>query len=158
VPVGGQGHLWVRGQQISGEYAALGSLVDADGWFDTRDEASLDPDGYIYLAGRTDDIIIRGAENIAPAEIEDVLAEHPAVKEAAVLGQPDDEWGEKIIAVVVANPGSASSAEELREFVRARLRSSRTPDQIVWRDDLPHTETGKLLRRQLAEELIQPNH
>ena len=155
-PVGERGHLWVRGQQISGEYSALGSLVDADGWFDTRDEASVDPAGYIYLAGRTDDLIIRGAENIAPAEIEDVLAEHPAVKEAAVLGQSDDEWGEKIIAVVVPNSGRTSSADELREFVRARLRSSRTPDEIVWRDELPHTETGKLLRRQLAEELIQP--
>jgi acyl-CoA synthetase (AMP-forming)/AMP-acid ligase II len=150
-----RGHLWVRGPQISGEYAAVGSLVDANGWFDTRDEASMDPAGYIYLAGRTDDLIIRGAENIAPAEIEDVLAEHPAVSDVAVLGQPDDEWGEKIIAVVVPNPGSNSSAEELREFVRTRLRSSRTPDEIVWRDELPHTETGKLLRRQLAEELIQ---
>ena len=155
VPAGGRGHLWVRGQQIAGEYAAVGPLVDADGWFDTRDEASVDPAGYIYLEGRTDDLIIRGAENIAPAEIEDVLAEHPAVREVAVLGQPDDEWGEKIIAVVVPNPGSTSSADELRDFVRARLRSSRTPDEIVWRDELPHTETGKLLRRQLADELIQ---
>ena len=158
-PVGGRGHLWVRGQQISGEYSAVGSLVDADGWFDTRDEAWMDPAGYIYLEGRTDDLIIRGAENIAPAEIEDVLAEHPAVKEVAVLGLPDDEWGERIIAVIVPHPGSISSPEELRgelrEFVRARLRSSRTPDEIVWREDLPHTETGKLLRRQLAEELIQ---
>jgi acyl-CoA synthetase (AMP-forming)/AMP-acid ligase II len=155
LPVGERGHLWVRGQQISGEYSAVGSLVDAGGWFDTRDEASIDLAGYIYLEGRTDDLIIRGAENIAPAEIEDVLAEHPAVAEVAVLGQPDDEWGEKIIAVVVPNPGSTSSADELREFVRARLRSSRTPDEIVWRDELPHNETGKLLRRQLAEELIQ---
>jgi acyl-CoA synthetase (AMP-forming)/AMP-acid ligase II len=158
VPAGEMGHLWVRGQQISGEYSAVGSLVDADGWFDTRDEASIDPAGYIYLAGRADDIIIRGAENIAPAEIEDVLAEHPAVKEVAVLGRPDDAWGEKIVAVVVPNMSSTSSAEELRAFVRARLRSSRTPDEIVWRDQLPHTETGKLLRRQLAEELIQSNH
>jgi acyl-CoA synthetase (AMP-forming)/AMP-acid ligase II len=155
LPVGERGHLWVRGPQISGEYSAVGSLVDADGWFDTRDEASVDLPGYIYLEGRTDDLIIRGAENIAPAEIEDVLAEHPAVAEVAVLGQPDDEWGEKIIAVVVPNPGSTSSADELQEFVRARLRSSRTPDEIVWRDELPHNETGKLLRRVLAEELIQ---
>jgi acyl-CoA synthetase (AMP-forming)/AMP-acid ligase II len=154
-PAGGRGHLWVRGEQISGEYATIGSLVDDDGWFDTRDEAWMDPDGYIYLEGRTDDLIIRGAENIAPAEIEDVLAEHPAVKEVAVLGRPDDEWGERIVAVIVPQPGSTSSAGELREFVRARLRSSRTPDEIVWRADLPHTETGKLLRRQLAEELVQ---
>lgn len=155
VPPRERGHLWVRGQQISGEYSALGSLVDADGWFDTRDEAWIDPAGYIYLEGRTDDLIIRGAENIAPSEIEDVLAEHPAVKEVAVLGQPDDEWGEKIVAVIVPSSGSTSSADELRKFVRDRLRSSRTPDEIVWRDDLPHTETGKLLRRQLVEELIQ---
>jgi acyl-CoA synthetase (AMP-forming)/AMP-acid ligase II len=155
MPLGRRGHLWVRGQQISGEYSAVGSLVGADGWFDTRDEASIDAAGYIFLEGRTDDLIIRGAENIAPAEIEDVLAEHPAVRDVAVLGQPDDEWGEKIIAVVVPNSGNRSSAEELREFVRARLRSSRTPDEIVWRDELPHNETGKLLRRQLAEDLIQ---
>jgi acyl-CoA synthetase (AMP-forming)/AMP-acid ligase II len=75
------------------------------------------------------------------------------VKEVAVLGRPDEAWGERIVAVVVPEPGVDASADELRAYVRGRLRGSRTPDEIVWRDELPHTATGKLLRRQLMQEL-----
>jgi acyl-CoA synthetase (AMP-forming)/AMP-acid ligase II len=147
------GQLWVRGAQVSGQYRGQESALDADGWFHTRDRAHIDEDGYIFIEGRTDDTIIRGGENIAPAEIEDVLVRHPAVKEVAVLGRPDEAWGERIVAVVVPEPGVDASADELRAYVRGRLRGSRTPDEIVWRDELPHTATGKLLRRQLMQEL-----
>ncbi|MFI0354940.1 class I adenylate-forming enzyme family protein [Actinomadura sp. 9N407] len=153
LPAGESGEIWVRGAQVSGEYQGLGSVLDADGWFPTRDRGHLDADGYLFVHGRSDDTIIRGGENIAPAEIEDVLAEHPAVGQAAVLGIADDEWGQRIVAVVVPVPGAAPHPEDLRAFVRARLRSSRTPDDVVFRTDLPHTATGKLLRRDLAAEL-----
>jgi acyl-CoA synthetase (AMP-forming)/AMP-acid ligase II len=146
------GELWVRSAQISGEYLGQGSALDADGWFCTRDGGYLDEDGYLYITGRVDDTIIRGAENIAPAEIEDVLTAHPAVREAAVVGMPDPEWGERIVAAVVAEPGM-TDAEELRAWVRARLRSSRTPDEVRFVDTLPYGPTGKLLRRELVARL-----
>lgn len=153
LPPGEVGEIWVRGAQVSGEYQGVGSVLDADGWFPTRDRGRLDADGYLFVHGRSDDTIIRGGENIAPAEIEDVLVEHPAVDQVAVLGVPDDEWGERILAVVVPMAGTNPDAEDLRAFVRARLRSSRTPDDVVFRADLPYTATGKLLRRELVHHL-----
>jgi acyl-CoA synthetase (AMP-forming)/AMP-acid ligase II len=147
------GELWVRGPQISGEYVGIGSSKDAEGWFPTKDRAWFDADGYLFIEGRMDDTIIRGGENIAPAEIEDVLLDHPAVREAAVLGRPDEEWGEAIVAFIVPNPGAAPDADELRDWVRQRLRGSKTPDDVYFRDDLPHTDTGKLLRRELIKDL-----
>jgi acyl-CoA synthetase (AMP-forming)/AMP-acid ligase II len=150
---GETGQLWVRGDQVSGEYLGAGSVLDGDGWFHTRDQGSFDADGYLFVTGRTDDTIIRGGENIAPAEIEDVLVLHPGVREVAVIGVPDDEWGARIVAVVVAEPGVAIGDGELKEYVRARLRGSRTPDDVVFRTELPHTPTGKLLRRELVKGL-----
>jgi acyl-CoA synthetase (AMP-forming)/AMP-acid ligase II len=151
LPAGEAGELWVRGPQVSGEYLGKGSVVDGDGWFPTRDRAWVDPEGYLFIEGRTDDTIIRGGENIAPAEVEDVLVEHPDVHEVAVVGVPDDEWGECIVAVVV--PHREVDPEDLRAFARKTLRGSRTPDRIVFRDELPVTPTGKLLRRVLVDEL-----
>jgi acyl-CoA synthetase (AMP-forming)/AMP-acid ligase II len=154
-PTGVVGDLYVRGAQVSGEYLWQGSTLDADGWFNTRDRARLDGDGYLYVEGRADDTIIRAGENIAPAEIEDVLREHRAVKDVAIIGKPDDEWGERIVAVVVREPGAKVTGDELRAYARERLRGSRTPDEVVWRGDLPYTMTGKLLRRELAAELLE---
>jgi acyl-CoA synthetase (AMP-forming)/AMP-acid ligase II len=147
---GEAGELFVRGPQVSGEYLS-GSAVDGEGWFPTRDRAWIDADGYLFIEGRADDTIIRGGENIAPAEVEDVLVEHPDVHEVAVVGVPDDEWGECIVAVVVAHRDV--DPEELRAFARKSLRGSRTPDRIVFRNELPVTPTGKLLRRVLVDEL-----
>lgn len=146
------GMVYLRGEQISGEYAT-GSLLDDEGWFCTRDRGWVDAEGYLFLEGRADDTIIRGGENIAPAEIEVVLLEHPAVAEACVVGVPDDEWGQRIEAAVVLREGSSVDADELREAVRSQLRGSKTPDRIVFRDSLPHTETGKMLRRVVQQEL-----
>lgn len=153
LPPGEAGELWVRGPQVSGEYLGSGDSRDADGWFPTHDRALIDHDGYLYVEGRTDDTIIRGGENIAPAEVEDVLLRHPSVVQAAVLGIPDDEWGQRIAAFVVLTESATVSGEELKEFVRGRLRTSRTPDVIHFRPDLPTTPTGKLLRRELASSL-----
>jgi acyl-CoA synthetase (AMP-forming)/AMP-acid ligase II len=147
------GEIWVRGEQVSGEYLGLDASLDADGWFPTRDRGWVDDDGYLFIEGRADDTIIRGGENIAPAEIEDVLLRHPAVREAAVVGLPDDEWGQRLAAAVVCRAGSSVDGEELRTWVRDRLRSSKTPDVIAFREELPHTPTGKLLRREVLADL-----
>ena len=151
---GEAGELWVRGPQVSGVYEGIGSVLDADGWFPTRDRARVDSGGYLFIEGRVDDTIIRGGENIAPAEIEDVLIRHPALRDAAVVGVPDEEWGERIVAAVVPLEGATADADEIRAFVRARLRGSRTPDLVVVRADLPYGPTGKIVRRELIQQTM----
>ena len=146
------GELFVRGDQVSGRYAEIGSVLDENGWFPTKDVAYLDGDGYLFIGGRSDDTIIRGGENIAPAEVEDVLVEHPHVHDVAVVGVDDPEWGQIMVAVVVPVRDINPDPEELREHVRAHLRGSRTPDRVVFRGELPATPTGKVLRRQLSQE------
>ena len=153
LPPGEPGLLFLRGEQVSGEYVGA-SATDTEGWFATRDRGWVDDAGYLFLEGRADDTIIRGGENIAPAEIEDVLVEHPAVAEVAVVGVPDEEWGQRIAAVVVLVDGASVDADELRAWVRTRLRSSKTPDLVAFRPELPRTDTGKLLRRHLLAELV----
>jgi acyl-CoA synthetase (AMP-forming)/AMP-acid ligase II len=150
---GETGELFVRGEQVSGNYTGIGSVLDAEGWFPTKDVAYLDDEGYLFIGGRSDDTIIRGGENIAPAEIEDVLVEHPDVHDCAVVGAEDPEWGQIIVAVVVPAAGAEPDPEDLRGFVRAQLRGSRTPDQVVFRAELPTNATGKVLRRELVSEL-----
>jgi acyl-CoA synthetase (AMP-forming)/AMP-acid ligase II len=147
------GELFVRGEQVSGKYTGIGSVLDAEGWFPTKDVAFLDDEGYLFIGGRSDDTIIRGGENIAPAEIEDVLVEHPDVHDCAVVGAEDPEWGQIIVAVVVPAAGAEPDPEDLRGFVRAQLRGSRTPDQVVFRAELPTNATGKVLRRELVSDL-----
>jgi acyl-CoA synthetase (AMP-forming)/AMP-acid ligase II len=144
------GELWVRGPQVSGRYAEIGSVLDSEGWFPTRDVAHLDEDGYLFIGGRSDDTIIRGGENIAPAEIEDVIVEHPDVRQCAVVGVDDPSWGQIIVAAVVPHGAASPDAESLRDYVRARLRGSRTPDRVVFLDELPANASGKVLRRELA--------
>jgi acyl-CoA synthetase (AMP-forming)/AMP-acid ligase II len=136
---------------VSGEYDGQAAPLDAAGWFPTRDRGWLDDEGYLFIEGRADDTIIRGGENIAPAEIEEVLLRHPAVEDCAVVGIPDEEWGQQVAAAVVSR--AAVDAEELKAFARQSLRGSKTPQLIVFVDALPYTETGKLLRRQVAAEL-----
>jgi acyl-CoA synthetase (AMP-forming)/AMP-acid ligase II len=147
------GELWVRGEQVSGEYLARESPLDAEGWFPTKDRAYIDSDGYQFIEGRTDDTIIRGGENIAPAEIEDVLLRHEGIAEAAVVGPPDDEWGQRLVAVVVALPNKTVDPESVRAWAKTQLRSSKTPDEILVWDELPQTATGKVIRRQILSRL-----
>jgi acyl-CoA synthetase (AMP-forming)/AMP-acid ligase II len=147
------GELFVRGEQVSGRYTGIGSVLDEQGWFPTKDVAYLDADGYLFIGGRSDDTIIRGGENIAPAEIEDVLVEHPHVRDCAVVGAEDPQWGQIIVAVVVPTEGTDPDVEDLRGFVRGQLRGSRTPDRVVFRHELPTNATGKVMRRELVTEL-----
>jgi len=101
LPAGETGELFVRGEQVSGRYTGIGSVLDENGWFPTKDIAMLDEEGYLFIGGRSDDTIIRGGENIAPAELEEVLIEHPQVRDVAVVGVEDPQWGQAIVAVVV---------------------------------------------------------
>jgi acyl-CoA synthetase (AMP-forming)/AMP-acid ligase II len=153
VPAGHRGEIWVRGPQVAGEYLTH-SVLSGDGWFATRDGGWLDEGGYLYVDGRMDDVIVRGAENLSPGEIEDVLLDHPAVLEAGVVGVPDETWGEQVVAAVVVVPGAAVDEPQLQAWVRDRLRSARTPTRIEFREALPYTDTGKLLRRVLREEVV----
>lgn len=144
------GEVWVRGPQVAGEYTGTESQI-IDGWFPTNDGGFLDSDGYLFLEGRLDDVIVRGGENISPGEIEDALLQHDAITDAAVIGAPDSEWGEKVVAFVIAN-ASALSADSVREWVRSQLRSSRTPHDVHFVDELPYSDMGKLLRRELRRQ------
>jgi acyl-CoA synthetase (AMP-forming)/AMP-acid ligase II len=146
------GHVYVRGAQVSGEYLGVGSLLDEAGWFPTRDRGYLDAFGYLYLDGRADDVIVRGGENISPGEIEEVLLQHPAVADVAVVAIPDEQWGESVGAAVVLKESARASAEELQDWVKRRLRSSRVPAAVLFRNDLPYNEMGKLLRRVIKQE------
>lgn len=149
--IGCRGEVWVRGDQVSGNYKGQ-NLKDQNGWFATRDLGWLDEDGYLFLDGRLDDVIVRGGENISPGEIEEVLRQHPDVINAAIVGTPDAYWGERIVAFMIVK-NSISDDEELRQWVRSRLRSTKVPEEFHYCDELPYNETGKLLRRVLREKL-----
>ena len=128
----------MRGEQVSGRYTEIGSVLDAEGWFPTKDVAMLDDDGYLFIGGRSDDTIIRGGENIAPAEIEDVLVEHPARARLSRSSAPRTPSGARSSSPSWCPPqGADPDPEELREHVRKSLRGSRTPDRVVFRDELP---------------------
>jgi len=147
------GEIQVRGAQVSGDYLGQAGARDDDGWLRTGDRGSVDADGFVFVEGRGDDTIIRGGENVAPAEVEDALLRHPAVASAAVVGVPDEEWGERVGAMVVARPGATLDVAELQDFVRSHVGSLRTPEVVVVSDELPHTATGKVLRRAVRADL-----
>lgn len=143
------GEIFVRGDQVSGEYKEKTALT-ADGWFPTRDAGYLDDEGYLFLSGRADDVIVRGGENMSPGEIEDVLLSHPSVADACATGIPSHEWGEAVgVAVVIAEGVVRPEERELCDLVRSRLRSSRVPEQVLFVEGLPYNEMGKLLRREV---------
>nr|MCS5568802.1 fatty acid--CoA ligase family protein [Pseudomonadales bacterium] len=150
-PAGSRGEIYVRGEQVSGEYEGRGSVVDSDGWFPTRDAGFVDGEGFLFIDGRADDVIVRGGENVSPGEIEDVLLEYPAVSDAAVVGLPSEEWGEAVVAAVVIS--DEATVEQLQEWVKEHMRSSRVPERIEFWDELPYNETGKLLRRVVKQRL-----
>ncbi len=153
VPIGVPGEIWVRGEQVSGEYRDSPPRLTDDGWFLTHDGGWVDADGFLHVTGRIDDVIVKGGQNISPSEIEESLLGHEAVADAAAIGLPDRQWGERIVAAVVLHPGGAATADELRSTVRDRLRSNRTPDHVEFVAALPYNDTGKLLRRVLRADL-----
>jgi acyl-CoA synthetase (AMP-forming)/AMP-acid ligase II len=125
-----------------------------EGWFRTGDLGLRDADGYLHLIGRLKEMILRGGENIAPAEIEDVLRAHSAVVDAAAFGVPDEKYGE-LVAVAVSLTDDADS-EELTAYCRARLAPFKVPSVIHILDEIPRTPTGKLQRRRIAAQFVEP--
>jgi len=154
LPPGEIGELWVATPRMMKGYAGESGEVSSparDGWLPTRDMGWIDADGYVFLAGRKDDMIIRGGENISPAEIESTLYSHDGIEEAAVIGVADVEWGQRVVAVVVTRPGATLSAEELGEFCRERLASFKKPDLFHFVEALPKNQMGKILKKDLRE-------
>jgi long-chain acyl-CoA synthetase len=124
------------------------------GWFMSGDLGRFDPDGNLEIVGRKKDLIIRGGNNVYPSEIEGVLAAHPAVAEVAVVGRPDDYFGEEIVAVVIVRSGHTLTADELVEFARARLSPIKYPREIAFADALPLGPSGKVVKRALRHRLV----
>ncbi len=154
LPAGEVGGIHIKGPAILTGYwkdpDATREKVKA-GWLDTGDLGYLDEDGYLFLAGRHKDIIIRGGENIAPAEIETVIESHPDVYEAAVIGVPDPEWGEVVRAVVVPRPGAEISERDIIDLCDQRLAGFKRPASVIFTDSIPRNPTGKVLKRVLRE-------
>ena len=154
-PAGEAGEVQARTARMMKGYwrkpEATAEVLSPDGWFRTGDVGELDSDGYLYLRDRLKDMIISGGENIYPAEVEDTLAWHPEVAEVAVIGVPDDEWGETPRGVVVRTAGSMLSPDDLIRFARDRLAHYKCPTSIEFVDALPRNATGKVLRRELRE-------
>src|SRR5205807_1709787 len=144
IAVAGDGEVLVRGPNV-----AAGCL-GADGWLHSGDLGALDDRGRLAITGRKADTIVTGGENVAPTEVEAVLLEHPAVAEAAVHGRADPEWGEAVVATVVLRAGLRVEPDELRAFCGARLARFKVPKSVTFAGRLPRTESGKLLRRELA--------
>ena len=155
---GERGEITVRGEQVSGEYLGRDSLLDPGGWFATRDGGWIDEEGYLFVEGRIDDVIVRGGENLSPGEIEDTILEFGGVADVAVVGVPSEQWGEAVAAAIVLRDEQKSKDPdslrgELRDWVKRHLRSSRVPERIEFVDELPYNETGKLLRRTVRADL-----
>jgi acyl-CoA synthetase (AMP-forming)/AMP-acid ligase II len=155
LPPDAVGELEIRTERVMKGYATQeGAAMTAleGGWLKTRDMGWIDEDGYIFLAGRKDDMIIRGGENIAPAEIEAVLQSHPGVDEVAVFGVPSEEWGQIVAAAVVPKEPGRLRPEELVEFCKQRLASFKKPERIVFLDELPRNPLGKVLKKDLKQQ------
>ena len=154
------GEILARGPRIMTGYwrdeQKTSQVMTTDGWLRTGDMGWMDEEGYIYLAGRGDDMIIRGGENISPEEVENVLHSHPKVEEAAVIGVADPEWGQEPRAVVVLKKGEMATPEEIIEFCRSKLSGFKRPRSVVFIDCLPRNPMGKVLRKKLREEYGRP--
>jgi long-chain acyl-CoA synthetase len=157
LPAGGQGELELAGPSITAGYwqrPEVNSQTFHDGWLRTGDGALMDDAGWVYLVDRLKDQIIASGYKVWPREVEEVLCLHPAVREAAVVGKPDDYRGETVVAFVVLSDAVDSSREALIEFVRAHLAVYKAPQEIYVLASLPKTESGKVQRKALRETLV----
>lgn len=150
-----EGELWSRGYHIMKGYYrdpyATARAITPDGWLRTGDLAAVDEDGYYSITGRLKELIIRGGENIAPKEIEEVLRTHSDVSDAAVFGVPDDRFGEEVAVAIRLKPGASATVEEIREYVRARLARFKVPKHVQFMDAFPQTASGKIQKFRLRE-------
>jgi long-chain acyl-CoA synthetase len=154
LPLGDVGEIAIRGHNIMKGYwrkpDATANAIDADGWFRTGDIGRMDEDGYYSIVDRKKDLIIRGGYNVYPREVEEVLYEHPAVAEAAVIGMPHAELGEEVGAAVVLKPGASVTADELRAIVKAQVAAYKYPRRVWFVEALPKGPTGKILKREIT--------
>jgi long-chain acyl-CoA synthetase len=153
--VGAVGEVWTRSRRNMPGYwnnpAATAAALTSDGWFKTGDAGYTDAEGYLYLHDRVKDMIVSGGENVYPAEVENALMKHPAVADVAVIGVPDERWGEAVKAVVVAAPGCSPTTAELIDFSREHLGGFKVPKSVDFATALPRNPSGKLLKRELRE-------
>jgi long-chain acyl-CoA synthetase len=152
VPIGSRGEIVIRGPNVmKGYWGRPDATADVirDGWFHSGDIGVMDEDGYFFIVDRLKDMIIRGGYNVYPREVEEVLYEHPAVREVAVVGVPHPELGEEVAAAVALKDGAAADEAELREFVRARVAPYKYPRRISFFDDLPKGPSGKIVKREI---------
>lgn len=153
VPTGEVGEFWTRsGQNMVGYWnnpEATAATVTPDGWLKTGDAGYTDADGFLYIHDRVKDMVVTGGENVYPAEVENVLARHPAVADVAVVGVPDERWGEAVKAIVVKAAGADVTPDELIAFARESLAGFKVPKSVDFADELPRNPTGKLLKREL---------
>ena len=153
VAPGERGEIVIRGHNVMKGYWDMPeetAKAIVDGWFHTGDIARTDENGNYFIVDRKKDMIIRGGYNIYPREIEEVLYEHPAVAEAAVIGVPDARFGEQVAACVALKPGATATAAELSQFVKSKVAAYKYPRQIWLVDALPKGPTGKILKREIA--------
>jgi long-chain acyl-CoA synthetase len=152
-PQGEVGEIVIRGHNVMKGYwqrpEATEESIDADGWFRSGDMGKVDEDGYFFIVDRKKDLIIRGGYNVYPREVEEVLYEHPAVQEAAVVGVPDDSLGEEVAAAVVVKEGETLDAQELKAYVKEQVAAYKYPRKIWFVDELPKGPTGKILKREI---------
>lgn len=160
LPVLEVGEIMAKGPRIMTGYwhdaEKTAQVMTADGWLRTGDKGWMDEDGYIYLAGRSDDMIIRGGENISPAEVESVLSSHPKIEEAAIIGIADAKWGQVPRAIVVLKKQAVASPEEIMEYCRAELAGFKRPASVVFVESLPRNQMGKVLKKELRENYGEP--
>jgi len=159
VAPGEAGHIWVRSVTLIREYwnrPDANAREFRDGWFNSGDIGYLDPDGYLYLTDRAKDMVIRGGENIYPAEIESALLEHPHIEEVAAFGVPDEALGEQLAVVVHAKPGESLTPEDVRRFAAAHLAHFKVPQYVeVSAEQLPRNATGKILKKDIRAGFLQ---
>ncbi len=160
LPTGQIGEIMARGERVMGGYwkdeEKTAKTLTKDGWLHTGDKGYMDEDGYIFLGGRGDDMIIRGGENISPEEVENILYAHPKVEDASVIGVPDPEWGQNVRAVVVVKKGQTATEADIIDFCKDKLAGFKRPKDVVFIDELPRTSTGKVQRKVLREKYGQP--
>ncbi len=152
VDQGEVGEIAIKGPNVMKGYWRKQDATDEvmdDGWFLTGDMAKVDEEGYFFIVDRKKELIIRGGYNVYPREVEEVLYQHPAVQEAAVIGVPDDKMGEEVGAAVVLKPGEDVSADELRGYVKDEVAGYKYPRKIWFVDELPKGPTGKILKREV---------